>query len=322
MGIGLKFMLALGMTLGTSQPSIATDLTDMPIPGYLRRAPEPPIESLSCLLRHRQPDHVRDLSSALPAPQGQLIKNQPPANIPDGLKSALVRAIENDDAQTRATIQDRLLNPEASPPESPTIAYGQSTKLQRAMKGLRALHVLPRGWLLGYDYGEWGGELGYLTNEGNYSRLSNGQFNMQGFRVFEDRIIAYGDLSHLTLADLHYAVLTLVDDEPAVLNMETIREAGLLAILDAPAGGIFLITTRGLYEFDGQKSFKVAWTSDFWPRMATTGYSWKGDRLYVAHNYAISEIPFIRGKPAFEMWLVPQNCKKLVENGAGNCRCE
>lgn len=159
------------------------------------------------------------------------------------------------------------------------------------------------GVLLGYNKGEWGGGLTWISNDGSIARELLDD-NVVAILQIDDRFIVLAGLSHL-YAD-HGRVVEYIDEAGSFRRgrMTELGGAPNAAVIE-PTGAILIATTHGLFrlttEFHVQRLQDSRWGMFYPVSIVMSGPT----TVYVGMRGIVGEIK-LGAHPPTETWLFPR----------------
>lgn len=173
----------------------------------------------------------------------------------------------------------------------------------KEMNGERHYMLVPDGWLVGFNAGEWGGSLWWFsaTGKDNY-KISDDQ--IVSFLKRDGEIMAIEGLAHLSISKGSIIKVEKEKDTGKyvslrILNLNAAPEA---AILDAD-NSVIVVTTSGLFKASGDKLTKIV--DGFWSMLYPNSIVVDAQRnVYIGMRQGVAKISLSDSNQKID-WLVP-----------------
>jgi|tagenome__1003787_1003787.scaffolds.fasta_scaffold20989570_9 hypothetical protein len=187
--------------------------------------------------------------------------------------------------------------------------------------GLRSAAHYAHGWLLAYDFGEWGGGLWLTNDDGSVTKqiLSD---NVRGVVPVDGGILVLSGLAHLTM-DFGNAFLFSEPDGLNIKLQHSVHLDGAPSVYAKEAGGsVLFVTTYGLCRITKSGELQMLtyfpkWTSMQYPNsmvLGTDGAIFIGMRMVVLRLSASAT--------GYRLdWLLPRSCRTF-EIRQYDCVCK
>ena len=171
----------------------------------------------------------------------------------------------------------------------------------------------PTGFLVGYNSGEFGGELWWFDREGNLEQIIARE-NVIRILKTADGILAFAGIAHLTLD--RGSVLKLTPRTHGWDATQTDLPGAPDAVLALPDGAIFVVTTEHLVRIDAGAHVTVLHHGRWGGSYANSLVQDRDGSFYVGIRYFVVRLrPDTTGFR--EEWLVPSGTQVLGEDEPG-----
>jgi hypothetical protein len=176
-------------------------------------------------------------------------------------------------------------------------------------KGYRQVIAVDDGWLVGLDFGEFGGALWWFSADGTRSKKISEE-NVVGFVNTPQGVLVLVGLSHLGFDT--GKVLRVTDGEAGERKLEPVADLGSAPrafVLESP-DSLVILTSRGLVRLrtTGQIERLVqTHYQDLYPTSMTLSPS---GVIYVGMRHFVTRLT-PTGNSYDEEWFVPANCGKF-----------
>jgi len=173
----------------------------------------------------------------------------------------------------------------------------------KEMNGERHYILVPDGWLVGFNAGEWGGSLWWFSATGkDYYKISDDQ--IVSFLKRDGEIMGIEGLAHLGISKGNIIKVEKNKDTGKyvslqILNLNAAPEA---AILDTD-NSVIVVTTSGLFRASGDKLTKIV--DGFWLTLYPNSIVVDAQRnAYIGMRQGVAKISLSDSNQKID-WLVP-----------------
>jgi hypothetical protein len=194
-------------------------------------------------------------------------------------------------------------------------------KASDGLAGRRVTYPFAGGWAVGFDAGEFGGGLWWLTADGS-ERHKLADRNVMGLLSADRGLLVLVGLSHLGFSQ--GGVLLVTQEGSATPAARVLVELpGAPEAFDSPDPGTVVVgTTRGIVSVATDGTVRLLSTSRELPRANSLLVDPTGAIYVGMKHFVLLLAPRAAGYE--EIWLGPKKCPSLRELGAGEghkCEC-
>ncbi|MCB1636416.1 MAG: hypothetical protein KDI51_17645 [Xanthomonadales bacterium] len=203
----------------------------------------------------------------------------------------------------------------------PEAAYAD---LGEGARGARSYLPVEDGYLVGFNAGEWGGSVWWLSTDGS-SHYRLGESSVAGgnpvsfFRVGEEALLVSG-LAHLSFRVGSIKHIGRRDGQWRIIREVPLGTAAEVAI-EHPALGIVVIASDGILSYrDGQlTTLTEVGLGSLYPNSIALA---PDGSVYVGMRYAVARLN--RTSDTVQVaWFVPPTCRTLARSaGSPQCYCK
>ncbi len=221
----------------------------------------------------------------------------------------------------RVVVQEYQQRLEVSLP-LPETAYAS---LGDAARGARSYLKVDDGYLVGFNAGEWGGSVWWLSSDGSSNdRLSEtwgAGGNPVAFFPAGEEVLLVSGLAHLGLREGSIKYIRRGDDGRWRIVRETPLGTAAEVAIKHPTLGILIVATDRILSYRGGELqvLQRIELGGLYPNSIALG---SDDEVYVGMRYVVARLtPSERTVQA--TWFVPPTCRTLAKKlGSSGCTCK
>jgi hypothetical protein len=253
--------------------------------------------------------HAQSSSSASAserAPEGWILY-PPPATDSDALRCANYSMREWKVALSGETLQIQL--DKLRDHQDPLPPQLKSRKIMVDTKGERHVIAVNDGWLVGLDFGEFGGALWWFSSDGTRSRKI-AEENVVGFANSAQGVLVLGGLAHLGFDS--GKVWQVRDGEAGEKKLELVADLGSTprTFLMPSSDSLLILTTRGLVRLKTNGELQTLFTTHYQSLYPTSMTLSPSGVIYVGMRHFVTRLT-PTGNSYREEWFVSASCSKF-----------
>lgn len=206
-------------------------------------------------------------------------------------------------------------SPDEELPELPP-NFKQTTRSKRRTVAAKA----GKGWLVGYDAGEFGGGLWWMSNDGrNRNRLNTE--NVHAILARKNELLVFTGLAHLTINEGKvYAYRPGLQSTRNLVELADLGSAPRAALIEDDGTAMIAASDR-ILAFDPSNNVRVLYQSRNMGALYTNSIATDpAGNVLVGMRFFVLRLHHRQGGEFTPEWYVPSQCTKtkLVGN---DCKC-
>ncbi len=189
---------------------------------------------------------------------------------------------------------------------------------QRITLGDRHVHRADKGWLVGFDAGEWGGALLWSDIDGNgWTKLAS--VNVVGFTELASSLLIFVSFVHMDIDEGQILRAERDKNNTWVVSSFADLDGAPILFLSGLDDSIIILTTSGLFRLRAPRSIELLLETDYDGLYPNSMVRVQTNVLYIGMRHFVTRVALRDGRWV-EEWMVPEDCTRF-EVRSDECVC-